>query len=139
MTEQLMAYFNKQPRLGLLSTANNSGKVNAAYFGTAQMIAPDTVVVGLGENRTLDNLKQNPSAVFTIMEPAEAVKNWKGVRVYLTMTDLQPAGSTLESIKQQVAEMAGKETADMLHAAALFQVQEVRPLADFGQGWENSI
>jgi len=27
----------------------------------------------------------------------------------------------------------------MIHAALAFEVTEIRPLADFGQGWEKSI
>ncbi len=33
MSSKLMEYFNKQPRLGTLSTASRDGKVNSAYFG----------------------------------------------------------------------------------------------------------
>jgi len=31
MNEKLMKYFNKQPGLGTLSTADKAGKVNSAY------------------------------------------------------------------------------------------------------------
>jgi len=31
MSKDLMEYFNKQPRLGTLSTADKAGKVNSAY------------------------------------------------------------------------------------------------------------
>jgi hypothetical protein len=30
-------------------------------------------------------------------------------------------------------------SAKMIHAAVTYEVQEIRPLADFGQGWEKSI
>jgi hypothetical protein len=29
--------------------------------------------------------------------------------------------------------------ARMIHAAVTFEIYEIRPLADFGQGWEKSI
>ena len=38
MSKELMDYFNKQPRLGTLSTANKEGQVDVAYFGSAQMV-----------------------------------------------------------------------------------------------------
>jgi hypothetical protein len=41
----------------------------------------------MGNNRTLSNLKENPNAVFMIMEPGETPAQWMGVRVYLKMTD----------------------------------------------------
>jgi len=53
MSEKLMEYFNKQPRLGTLSTAGKDGKVNVAYFGSPRMTDPKTVFMGLGNNRVL--------------------------------------------------------------------------------------
>lgn len=69
MSKDLMEYFNKQPRLGTLSTANKEGKVDVAYFGSAQMTDEKTVIVGLGHNRSFANLRENPHAVFMIMQP----------------------------------------------------------------------
>jgi hypothetical protein len=139
MSEKLMAYFNKQPRIGTLSTADQSGKVNVAYFGSPRMVDEKTVFMGLGKNHTFANLQQNPNAVFMIMEPGSTFPEWKGVRVYLTMTDCQTSGEKLDSIKTVIAEKAGEDAAKMIHAAVTFEVQGIRPLADFGQGWENSI
>ena len=69
MSAELMEYFYKQPRLGTLSTADNAGKVDAAYFGSAWMVDEKTVVPGLGHNRSFANLRENPHAVFMIMQP----------------------------------------------------------------------
>ena len=51
MSKELMQYFNKQPRLGTLSTAGKDGKVNAAYFGSPAMTDEKTVSMGLGKGR----------------------------------------------------------------------------------------
>jgi hypothetical protein len=45
----------------------------------------------------------------------------------------------LEKIKARITAVAGEAAARMIHAALTFEVLEVRPLADFGQGWEKSI
>lgn len=140
MTKELMDYFNKQPRLGTLSTADKAGKVNSAYFGSPRMVDEKTIIMGSGKNRTLENLRENPNAVFLIMEPGQSVTQWKGVRLYVTMKDCETSGPKLDEIRAVVAEKAGQETArKMIHAALTFEVQEIRPLADFGQGWEKSI
>ena len=86
MSKELMEYFNTQPRLGTLSTSNKEGKVDVAYFGSAQMTDEKTVVVGLGHNRTFTNLRENPYAVFMIMQPGKEATSWKGVRIYLKIT-----------------------------------------------------
>jgi len=134
-----MDYFNKQPRLGTLSTSGKDGKVNVAYFGSPRMVDEKTVVMGIGKNRTFANLQGNPHAVFMIMEPGKAITEWKGVRVYLRMKDCETSGETLDQIKAQIAQRAGEAAARIIYAAVTFEVDEIRPFADFGQGWEKSI
>ena len=139
MNEKLMEYFNKQPRLGTLSTAGKDGQVNVAYFGSPRMTDPKTVFMGLGNNRTLANLKENPYAAYIIMEPGKSLPEWKGVRLYLKATGIETEGNKLEQIRALIAEKAGPNAAKIIQAAVTFEVLEIRPLADFGQGWEKSI
>jgi hypothetical protein len=139
MAPKLMDYFNKQPRLGTLSTASKDGKVNSAYFGSPYMVNEKTIIMGLTQNRTLSYLQENPNAVFMIMEPGKTISEWKGVRIYVKMIDCATAGEKLQKIKAKIAAAAGEAAAKMIHAALAFEVQEIRPLADFGQGWEKSI
>jgi len=139
MSSKLMDYFNKQPRLGTLSTSSKDGKVNSAYFGSPHMTDEKTIIMGLTKNRTLFNLHENPNAVFMIMEPGKTLSEWKGVRIYVKMTDCSTAGENLEKMKAKIATAAGEAAAKMIYAALAFEVQEIRPLADFGQGWEKSI
>jgi hypothetical protein len=71
-----MDYFNKQPRIGVLSTSTKDGKVDSAVFGSPHMIDEKTVVVATGNNRTFSNLQENPYAMFLIMEPGAEI--WIG-------------------------------------------------------------
>ena len=74
-----------------------------------------------------------------VMEPGESITDWKGVRLYVKMTECQTAGEKLDNLKTMIAEKAGEGAAKMMHAAVTFEIVEIRPLADFGQGWEESI
>lgn len=139
MSANLMEFFNKQPRLGVLSTANKAGEVNSAYFGSLRMVDEKTVVMALGNNRTFSHLQENPNACYLIMEPGKALPEWKGVRIYLKMTRCETSGDTVETMKKQLAEKAGPAAAKIVYAAVTFEVTSIRPLADFGQGWEKSI
>ena len=139
MSAKLMDYFNKMPRLGTLSTASKAGKVNVAYFGSPRMIDEKTIFMGCGKNRTFANLQENPNAVFMIMEPGNSPPEWKGVRLYLKMIECATPGKKLDALKAQIAEKAGAAAAKMMHAAVTFVIEELRPVADFGQGWEKSI
>ena len=139
MSEKLIEYFNKQPRLGTLSTSDKTGKVNSAYFGSPRMVDEKTVFMGLGNNRTFANLQDNPHAMFMVMEPGKTIVDWKGVRIYVKMTDCQTAGEKLDEMRATIAKHAGEGAGKMIHAAVTFEIHEIRPLADFGQGWEKSI
>ena len=139
MTSSLMEYFNKGPRLGILSTSSKDGRVDSALFGSPRMIDEKTVVMGLGKNRTLANLQQNPNAVFLIMEPSADFTDWKGLRVYLKAESIATVGPVLDAFRLRMAKAVGEEAAKMIHAAVSFSVTEVRPLSDMGQGWEASV
>ena len=128
--QELMTLFNKYPRIGTLSTANNEGEVNVAVFGSPRMIDENTVVMGIGQNRSLRNLQRNPKAAFVVMEPGETVMGWKGARVYLEATDMETDGDFYDEIKLNIAKAAGKQAADMVHAAIRFKITEVRPIVD---------
>jgi len=139
MSKALMEYFNKQPRLGVLSTSSKAGEVNSAYFGSARMIDESTVIVALGKNKTFANLQENPNACYMIMEPGKSIFEWKGLRIYLKMTKYETSGDNVDMMKKAISEKAGEAAGKMVHAAVTFSVASVRPLADFGQGWEKSI
>ena len=139
MSAKLIGYFNKQPRLGVLSTSGKDGKVDVAVLGSPRMVDEKTVMIALSKNRTFANLQENPNAVFMIMEPGKALLDWKGIRLYLKMKEFSTSGVELDMIRNESAKFVGEEAAKMIYAAVTFEVAEVRPLVDFGQGWERSI
>ncbi|MFA6373283.1 MAG: pyridoxamine 5'-phosphate oxidase family protein [Methanothrix sp.] len=139
MTGKLVEYFNKQPRLGVISTSNKDGLVDCAVYGSPQMIDEKTVIVALARGRTFANLQENPNAVFMIMEPGAGVLDWKGIRVYLNLLEYATSGPKLETYRNQMARIVGEQAAEMIAVLATFEVTQVRPLIDFGQGWEKSI
>lgn len=128
--QEVMEMFNKRPRIGTLSTANRKGEVNVAVFGSPQMIDENTVIMGIGRNRTFRNLQENPNAAFIVVEPGKTVTEWKGARVYLEAVDIESGGGFFEEVKAGIARAAGKEAADMIHAAIRFRVTEVRPIVE---------
>jgi hypothetical protein len=130
--KDVMELFNQRPRIGTLSTASRDGEVDVAVFGSPQMIDENTVVMGIGENRSFKNLQENPKAVFIVMEPGETVIDWKGARVYLEAIDIEASGGFFDLIKENIARAAGKAAADMIHAAIRFKITEVRPIVDTG-------
>ncbi|RQW81124.1 MAG: pyridoxamine 5'-phosphate oxidase family protein [Methanothrix sp.] len=139
MSGKLAEYFNKQPRLGVISTSSKDGMVDCAVYGSPQMIDEATVLVALAMGRTFANLQENPNAMFMIMEPGASILDWKGIRVYLKLREYVTSGPKIDTYKSQMAKIVGEQAADMIKVLATFDVTEVRPLIDFGQGWEKSI
>ena len=130
--QELMELFNKFPRIGALATANKEGDVNAAVFGSPRMVDENTIIMGMGANRSFRNLQRNPKAVFIVMEPGKAIEDWKGVKVYLKAVDMETKGQFYEEIKHNIAKVAGQQAAEMIHAAIRFKITEIRPLVDMG-------
>ncbi|MDY7035316.1 MAG: pyridoxamine 5'-phosphate oxidase family protein [Thermodesulfobacteriota bacterium] len=131
--KEVMDMFNKMGRIGALSTANNKGEVNVAVFGSPRMIDEDTVVMGIGKNRSFQNLKENPKAIFIVLEPGKKMMEWKGARVYLETTDIDTEGAFYNQIKENITKAGGKQAGNMIHAGIRFKITEVRPLVDMGR------
>lgn len=129
---ELMELFNKYPRIGALATANKEGDVNVAVFGSPRMVDENTVIMGIGNNRSYRNLQRNPKAVFIVMEPGETVMDWKGARVYLEAVNLVTEGEFYDQTKQNIAKAAGVQAASMIQAGIRFKITEVRPIVDVG-------
>ncbi len=58
--------------------------------------------------------------------------DWKGARVYLEATDMEPEGEFYGQIIHNNAKAAGQRAADMIHAAIRFRITDVRPIVEMG-------
>jgi hypothetical protein len=86
--------------------------------------------MGLGDNRSLANLEENPYAVFFTVEGAPVGMQTPGWRLYLKVKDIQRQGPVLEAIREAIAKAVGEAAAQMIHAGVVFEVTEVRSLMD---------
>lgn len=128
--KQVMEMFNKENRIGVLASANKSGDVNAAVFGSPRMIDEDTVIMAIGNNRSFQNLQENPRASFIVVEPGESPTTWQGVRVYLEVDSFERYGEVLDSFRENIRKVAGDQAANAITAAIRFKVMDVRSLID---------
>jgi hypothetical protein len=92
------------------------------------MIDEDRVVLGTGDKRSYQNLRENPKAAIIVTEPGEIKHDSKAVRVYLEVTAIETEGKLFDEVKEGVAGRAGKAAAENLQAAVFFRITEVRPL-----------
>ncbi len=120
-------------KTNVLSTSNTNGKNNIAMFGSFIPADDSTVMLMLGDNRTHANLKENPNAALLVTLPGKKGMQTEGYRIYLKVKGVEDSGDTFERIKAGVKEKVGK-AAEMLKHLVTFEITDVRPIVDMGQG-----
>ena len=80
MEMELRDYFDSTEGFGVLSTADESGKVNAAVYTKPQVIDDSRVAFIMGDKLTHNNIQKNPQAVFLYREEGPG---YDGKRLYL--------------------------------------------------------
>jgi predicted pyridoxine 5'-phosphate oxidase superfamily flavin-nucleotide-binding protein len=131
ISKEVFETVNKPGRVGVLGTANKQGQPNVAYFGSLTLTEEGTVVLGMGDNRSLKNLKENPLAVLFCVTESPVSFNTPGYRLYLRVKEIQNEGPFFDQIKAKIAEHAGDDAAKIIVAAVAFQVTEIRALLDW--------
>ena len=76
----LADYFEQKQGTGVLSTADNAGKVDAAIYARPHVAEDGTVAFIMRDRLTHHNVQENPFAVFLFIE---AGAGYKGLRLYL--------------------------------------------------------
>jgi len=76
----LKRYFNVKKGLGVLSTADEKGKVNAAVYSKPHVIDDKHVAFIMADRLTHANTNKNPYAIFLFKEEGPG---YKGKRLYL--------------------------------------------------------
>ncbi|MBL7204502.1 MAG: pyridoxamine 5'-phosphate oxidase family protein [Desulfobacteraceae bacterium] len=132
ISKEIVEIVNKPGRIGTLGTANKQGQPNVAYFGSPRLMEDGTIIMGLGSNRTLKNLEENPLAVFFCVAEGPVAFKTPGCRLYLKVREIQKEGAILDGVKEAIAKHAGPGAAKMIVAGVVFDVTEVRPLVDMG-------
>jgi hypothetical protein len=74
-------YFNCSRGLGVLSTANGLGEVDAAIYARPHVVEYDVVAFLMADRRSHDNLKTNPRAAYLFKENGDS---YRGKRLFLT-------------------------------------------------------
>ena len=76
----LKKYFGSKKGLGVLSTADEKGKVNAALYSKPHVIDDKHVAFIMADRLTHANTNKNPYAIFLFKEEGSG---YKGQRLYL--------------------------------------------------------
>jgi hypothetical protein len=123
---KLSEYFASKKGTGVLSTADATGKVDAALYGRPHFIneEEDQVAFIMADKTSHANLQTNPSAVYLFKEN----DSYEGWRLYLTRTSEEknsPLIDELRRSKHSSEYSAGDAGSKFL---VYFKVDKVRPL-----------
>ena len=76
----MQEYFENRQGVGVLSTADSDGKVDAAIYAKPHVMADGTIAFIMRDRLTHKNITANPHAVYLFIENAGG---YKGVRLFL--------------------------------------------------------
>jgi hypothetical protein len=76
----LKEYFHDANGVGIISTADKEGRVDAAIYARPQIMDDGTIAFIMRDRLTHHNLKDNPFAAYLFVE---AEPGFKGVRLFL--------------------------------------------------------
>lgn len=121
---KLSEYFEEREGIGVLSTADDDGKVNAALYGRPHFFDDETVAFIAADKLTHANLKSNPHAVYLFKESAR----YEGRRLYLTKIREEKDSSMIEEIRRKkYPEMKGQYKTGNKYLI-YFHIDKVLPL-----------
>jgi hypothetical protein len=125
---KLSVYFENVKGIGVLSTADSSGKVNAAIYGRPHFINEDTVAFIAADKLTHANLQTNPHAAYLFKEEGL----YEGHRLYLTKTREEKDSPLIDEIRRKkYPEVEGKYKTESKFLM-YFHLDKVLPLIGDG-------
>jgi hypothetical protein len=125
----LEEYFEHTNGVGVLSTADGQGKVNAAIYGRPHFMDENTIAFIAADRLTHANLKKNPSATYLFKEDG----SYRGCRLYLTKTREVKDSPLIEAIRRKKYKGLGREYDKKSKFLIYFNVEKVLPLIGGGK------
>ena len=95
---ELQEYFENRKGVGVLSTADSEGKVDAAIYSRPHIMEDGTVGFIMRDRLSHHNLQSNPHAAFLFMEEG---KGYRGKRLFLTKIREEKETELLQSLHRR--------------------------------------
>ena len=94
----LKEYFEKTKGLGILSTADSEGKVDAAVYSRPHFMEDGTMALVMRDRLSHANLQSNPHAMYLFKEDGPG---YKGKRLFITKVREEKNTDLLESLRRR--------------------------------------
>lgn len=125
---KLSEYFENKKGVGVLSTADGAGKVNAAVYGRPHFIDEQTLAFITADRLTHANLQTNPHAVYLFKEEG----SYEGYRLYLIKTHEEKDTPLIDELRRRKHHEGSAKAQSESRFLVYFKVEKVLPLIGDG-------
>ena len=126
----MKTYFEETKGMGVLSTADDAGRVNAAVYGRPHVMEDGSLALIMRDRLSHSNLQSNPHAAFLFRE---AGPGYKGLRLHLTKTH-EESGTPL--VKELCHRCRIDDKPDAVRYLVVFKTDKELPLIGAGESPE---
>ena len=126
---KLSEYFENSKGVGILSTADKEGKVNAAIYSRPHFMGEDTIAFIAADRLTHANLQANPSAVYLFKEQ----NSYEGKRLYLMKIREEKDSPLIDEIRRRKHHNTDGKDKTESRFLIYFKVDKVLPLIGDGE------
>ena len=105
----LKKYFNKTKGIGVLATADSSGKVDAAVYARPHVLEDGTFAFIMADRLTHHNLQSNPHAAYLFVANQET---YEGKRLFLKKVSEEKNTERLKEMRRRCSCHGAKEDDD---------------------------
>lgn len=141
---KLSSFFNNQPQDIIVCTSSKNGEPNATIMSSSRLLENQDIEFEISAtltspSTTLRNIQENKHIVFMVVKSGKTSKEYKGIRIYALIEKIHTTGEKLARMQNIIKEKFGEEKAKEVVATVVCKIQNIRPLIDRGQPWEDSI
>ena len=122
---KLDEYFDQKKGIGVLSTADGEGKVDAAVYARPHFMEDGTLAFIMRDRLSHHNLQSNPHATFLFKEEGSG---YKGNRLFLTRIREEQNTELLDSLRRRKSVYGNGEDRFLVY----FKLDKTLPLVGDG-------
>ena len=119
----LKDYFESKKGLGVLSTADSSGKVNSAIYSRPHVMSDREIAFIMADRKSHDNIQSNPHAAYLFKEEGD---KYTGKRLLLTRIKEVEDKGIIDSLRRR--DYTDHHSEDKKRYLVYFEVDEILPL-----------
>ena len=121
----LQKYFDQAKGIGVLATADSSGKVDAAIYARPHVLEDGTIAMVMADRLSHHNLQSNPQAAYLFVEKGEG---YEGKRLFLKKIAEEKNTERLKAMLRKCSCDAVKEADGHDRYLVIFKLEKELPL-----------